>query len=151
MFSKLCVVAPICISTVIHTSWFVLTILRNRTNSEPWSCFSSANRVETQMKSSLTSGSPVWFLQKTESFQSDTRSLRNPMISAQLLMESKPSTNSCHFWQPQQKGQTLTSAWGLHGPLSPEVAAQWAVRYPGRVEIGKTCKATFWIIPVPGL
>lgn len=111
--------------------------------------------METQMKSSFTSRSPVRFHQKTalltESFRSDTESLRNPMISAQLLIESKPSTNSCHFWQPQQKGRTPRSAWGLHGSFSPEVAPRWAVHYPGRVEIGKTCMATLWTIPVPGL
>lgn len=107
------------------------------------------------MISSFTSRSPVWFHQKTalltESFQLDTESLRNLMISAQLLIESKPSTNSCHFWQPQQKGQTPKSAWGLHGSFSPEVASQWAVHYPGRAEIGKTCMATLWTILVPRL
>jgi len=73
------------------------------------------------------------------------------MISAQLLIESKPSTNSCHFWQAQQKGQTLKSAWGLHGSFSLGLAPQWAVHYPGRVEIGKTCMATLWTIPSSGL
>lgn len=120
-----------------------------------WTLSHEVVLVETQMKSSFTSRSPVWFHQKTalltESFWSDTESLRNPMISAQLLIESKPSTNSCHFWQPQQKGQTPKSAWGLHDSFSPEVAPRWAVHYPGRVEIGKTCMATLWTILVPGL
>lgn len=111
--------------------------------------------VETQMKSSSTSRSPVWLHQKTalltESFQLDTESLRNPVISAQLLIESTSSTNSCHFWQPQQKGQTPKSAWGLNGSFSPEVAPQWAMHYPGRVETGKTSMVTLWITPVPGL